>query len=149
MSDRPCWQSNDHPDQFLFRVGSHPDLPGSIARKLRWGLLRQALLTFNADIYVSNDAQMREILTVEQVAEMLLCDKETVAEYLKSGELPGLKFGRSWIIPATSFYQRLNDLAVEQSNARRQACHKAESAPDQQHQQPTKRKLGRPRFHSS
>ena len=35
---------------------------------------------------------MSEVLTIGDVAELLLCDKETVAEYLNRGDLPGLKF---------------------------------------------------------
>ena len=83
---------------------------------------------------------MKEILTAEEVAEMLLCDKETVADRLSCGVIPGLKFGRSWIIPADAFYQRLNEMALEEAAKRR-----AESAPvPPAQQQPRKR--GRPRF---
>ncbi len=85
---------------------------------------------------------MQEILTIDQVADVLLCDKDTAAACLNSGELPGLKFGRSWVIPAVSFYQRLNELAIEAANERRN-----KSLPNVRFQggQPQK-KRGRPRF---
>lgn len=81
---------------------------------------------------------MAEVMTVDQIAEVLLCDKETVAEKLNRGELPGLKFGRSWIVPVASFYQRLNELAIEKADARRLGEQPVVSEPP--------RKRGRPRF---
>lgn len=86
---------------------------------------------------------MPETLTVEQVAELLLCDKETAAERLNRGELPGLKFGRSWIVPSAAFFQRLNELALEQSEHRRSAGDPTPASPKQ------KQKRGRPRFNQS
>ena len=83
---------------------------------------------------------MKEILTAEEVAEMLLCDIVTAADRLNRGVIPGLKFGRSWVIPAAAFYQRLNEMALEEAAQRR-----AESTPRlPPAQQPKKR--GRPRF---
>jgi excisionase family DNA binding protein len=81
-------------------------------------------------------------MTVDHVADMLLCDKETVSERLNKGELPGLKFGRSWVIPATAFFKRLNDLALEEADKRR-----AESSPKPETYDEVKTKTrGRPRF---
>jgi excisionase family DNA binding protein len=61
-----------------------------------------------------------EILTVSDLAELLSCDAETVAAKLINGDLPGLKIGRSWIIPKQAFLQRLNSKALEDSAARRE-----------------------------
>lgn len=83
---------------------------------------------------------MSEILTVEQVADLLKCDTTTAAERIKSGELPGVKFGRSWIIPKPAFDQRINELAVEQAEARRKAT--PEPTPEAE----PRKKRGRPRF---
>lgn len=58
-------------------------------------------------------------LTVTDVASILRCDEETAAERVIKGDLPGVKFGRSWIIPAAAFFQRLNELALEEAEARR------------------------------
>jgi len=86
---------------------------------------------------------MSETMTIDSAADMLLCDKETVAERLNKGELPGLKFGRSWIIPTAAFFKRLNELALEEADRR-----KAESAPKPQTCADSleARKRGRPRF---
>ena len=84
---------------------------------------------------------MKEILTAEEVAEMLLCDIVTAADRLNRGVIPGLKFGRSWVIPAAAFYQRLNEMALEEAAQRR-----AESTPRVPATQQQPRKRGRPRF---
>lgn len=60
-------------------------------------------------------------LTIDQAAELLQCDRDTAAERLNSGELPGLKLGRSWVIPADAFMRRVNELAIELAEQRRQA----------------------------
>lgn len=58
-------------------------------------------------------------LTIEQAAEVLQCDTDTAAVRFNSGELPGVKFGRRWVIPAPAFYRRLNELALEEAERRR------------------------------
>lgn len=60
-----------------------------------------------------------DTLTIPDVAKILLCDDETAAERVIKGELPGVKFGRSWVIPAAAFFQRLNELALEEAERRR------------------------------
>jgi hypothetical protein len=70
---------------------------------------------------------MAEILTIEQVAELLQCDPDTAAVQFNAGQLPGVKFGRRWVIPAQAFYERLHVLALEQAAERRAAlkCERA------------------------
>lgn len=58
-------------------------------------------------------------LTIEQAAEVLQCDTDTAAVRFNSGELPGVKFGRRWVIPAPAFFKRLNELALEEAERRR------------------------------
>jgi excisionase family DNA binding protein len=58
-------------------------------------------------------------LTIEQAAEVLQCDTDTAALRFNSGELPGVKFGRRWVIPAPAFFKRLNELALEEADRRR------------------------------
>ena len=62
---------------------------------------------------------MSEILNIDQAAELLLCEPTTAAEQFIKGVLPGLKFGRQWIIPRDAFLKRLNELALEQAAERR------------------------------
>lgn len=52
-----------------------------------------------------------EILTVRRAAELLECAESTIEERLVAHELPGIKIGRSWRIPAQAFFERINDLA--------------------------------------
>lgn len=60
-----------------------------------------------------------EILNVDDLAELFSCDKETAAARLISGDLPGVKVGRSWIIPRQALLERLNEKAHEEASARR------------------------------
>lgn len=57
--------------------------------------------------------------TTEQLAEMLQCEAATVTERIVSGELPGVKFGRGWLVPEQALNQRLNEIALEQAALRR------------------------------
>jgi len=61
-----------------------------------------------------------EILTVDDLAKLFSCDKETAAARLTSGDLPGVKVGRGWIIPRQALFERLNQKALEEAAARRE-----------------------------
>ncbi len=54
---------------------------------------------------------MNEILTEEQVAELLDCAPATVQEKARNGELPALKIGRSWRFPKAALLDALDALA--------------------------------------
>lgn len=60
-----------------------------------------------------------QTLTIEQAADVLQCDTDTAAVRFNTGELPGVKFGRRWVIPAPAFFRRLNELALEEAERRR------------------------------
>jgi hypothetical protein len=60
-----------------------------------------------------------EILEVDEVAALLKCDPETVESRTRCGDLPGLKFGRSWIYPKPALMSRLCDLAIEECAKRK------------------------------
>lgn len=60
------------------------------------------------------------IYNVTQVAEMLGCTEEVVAERLNQGDLPGVKYGRSWVIPADALRDRLNEKALTEARERRE-----------------------------
>lgn len=60
------------------------------------------------------------IYTVTQVSEMLGCTEEVVAERLNQGDLPGVKYGRSWVIPADALRDRLNEKALAEARERRE-----------------------------
>ena len=60
-----------------------------------------------------------QIYTAAQAAELLECSAKTVEDRLRNGDLPGLKFGDGWVIPAGAFWLRLDELAIEQAAKRR------------------------------
>ncbi|MCM2348126.1 MAG: helix-turn-helix domain-containing protein [Acidovorax soli] len=88
---------------------------------------------------------MDEVLNIEQVAALLSCDATTVAEHLRRGLLPGLKFGRHWVVPARAFFERVNALAHEQAAARRDESKRARTPLAYQVQPVTGGKRGRVR----
>lgn len=59
-----------------------------------------------------------EILGIEELAMRLRCKEEMASTLLAQGVLPGLKFGRSWIVPRHSLLLRLNKLALDQAEER-------------------------------
>lgn len=62
------------------------------------------------------------LLTVEQAADELGCKPKTIEERARAGDLPGILWGDGgWRFPAQAFYDRLNQLAIEQAEKRRQA----------------------------
>ena len=61
-----------------------------------------------------------EILTVDDLAQLFACDKETASARLKCGDLPGVKVGRGWIIPRQALFERLNEMAREEAATRRE-----------------------------
>ena len=62
---------------------------------------------------------MLDVLKADAVAELLDCEVETLNMRALSGDLPGLKFGRSWVFPVAALEARLNELAVDEAAARR------------------------------
>ena len=59
-------------------------------------------------------------LTVQELAdEWLHCSTETAAQALASGDLPGLQYGRGWIVPVGALLTRLDELAQQQAALRR------------------------------
>jgi hypothetical protein len=69
-----------------------------------------------------------EVFNTSQLASVLGCDEVTIERRTLAGDLPGLKFGRSWVFPAGATIQLLNELALEQA-AKRRADRAASAAP--------------------
>ena len=55
---------------------------------------------------------VKDILTESQVAELLDCETSTVQEKLRTGWLPEVKIGRSWIIPRSALLEALHMKAM-------------------------------------
>lgn len=62
-----------------------------------------------------------QTFTVDQVAVVLGCSVEKVREALNTGDLPGLKYGRDWVIPCDALDKRLVEKALEEAAERRAA----------------------------
>ena len=54
----------------------------------------------------------KELLTVDEVMEILYLGRNTVYELLRSGELKGIKFGKVWRIPKES----IRDMITKKMN---------------------------------
>lgn len=61
---------------------------------------------------------MKDVMSKDEVAEILDCEPVTVEEKARTGELPGVKFGRSWIFPRTALLECLNAKALENTKSR-------------------------------
>jgi excisionase family DNA binding protein len=55
---------------------------------------------------------LNDVLDESEVAKILDCEPLTVQVKARSGELPAIKFGRSWRFPRAALLQYLNDLAL-------------------------------------
>lgn len=60
-----------------------------------------------------------DFYSVEEAAGLLDCTAETTVERIATGDVPGVKIGRSWIIPREAFIQRLNEMALQDAQSRR------------------------------
>ncbi len=59
------------------------------------------------------------IMSTAQWAELLGCSVKTLQERLRTGDLPGEKFGDDWVCPTEAMLQRINEIAVEKMMERR------------------------------
>lgn len=73
--------------------------------------------------------ELGPVLTAEEVATLLQCSTEVVAERTQAGELPGLRFGRGWIFPTDALLARLNEMAAAEAQARRDAKGRSRTPP--------------------
>lgn len=55
---------------------------------------------------------MNDVLNESEVAKLLDCEPLTVQEKARMGELPGVKFGRSWMFPRTALLEVLHTKAL-------------------------------------
>lgn len=60
-----------------------------------------------------------EVIDSEQCAALLRCTADQVEELARAGEIPGLKFGRSWIFMRADLLVFLSEKARAKALARR------------------------------
>lgn len=65
------------------------------------------------------DYTLRPVLNAEECAELLRCCTDTVEEMSRSGELPGVKFGRGWIYVTSDLLAYLAEKARREAEERR------------------------------
>lgn len=61
-----------------------------------------------------------DVVTAEDLAEILGCTLQVVNEKAAAGDLPGVKYGRSWVFTRQALMQRLAEKALEEAARRRQ-----------------------------
>jgi hypothetical protein len=54
-----------------------------------------------------------EVLTAADLAKLLDCTEATVEDRTRDRQLPGLKFGRSWVYPREAVLRVLTDQALQ------------------------------------
>ncbi len=54
-------------------------------------------------------------IPVPEAAEYLECSPTRVLELLRTGVVPGVKLGQSWVIPRQAFYEAVAALAEERA----------------------------------
>jgi excisionase family DNA binding protein len=62
---------------------------------------------------------MIEIYSTVQVAELLSCSTNKVEEMARTGALPGIKPGVSWIFPVEALARQLESMALEEAKVRK------------------------------
>ena len=60
---------------------------------------------------------MSALLTPDEAAQRLGCEVATINEKLNRHELPGVKYGRGWMLPEAAFLEYLNDQARQHVRA--------------------------------
>ena len=62
---------------------------------------------------------MSEDISMEEACEFLQCGPVRLLQLLNGGELPGLKVGRSWVLPRVAFFDAVNRKATKAAELRR------------------------------
>lgn len=70
-----------------------------------------------------------ETINAEQCAELLHCTEQRIEELTRSGELPGMKFGRGWIYVKADLLAYIAERARKEAEERRQDLNARKSVP--------------------
>jgi hypothetical protein len=62
---------------------------------------------------------MDPIYDTEGAAKLLHCSISTIEERLRTGDLPGEKFGDGWILPGQALIERVNEIAKAKAEEKR------------------------------
>jgi excisionase family DNA binding protein len=79
----------------------------------------------------------REKVSIDEACAFLECEKPKLLELLREGVVPGLKYGKAWVIPREAFFGAMNRLACSDADklaqelaAERDAARKTQAAID-------------------
>jgi excisionase family DNA binding protein len=53
------------------------------------------------------------VLSKEEVAKLLLCEENTVEEKARTGQLPAVKIGRSWVFLRHTLFAKLFEMSLD------------------------------------
>lgn len=70
-----------------------------------------------------------ETINAEQCAELLHCTEQRIEELTRTGELPGMKFGRGWIYVKADLLAYIAERARKEAEERRQDLNARKSVP--------------------
>ena len=70
-----------------------------------------------------------ETINAEQCAELLYCTEQRIEELTRTGELPGMKFGRGWIYEKADLLAYIADRARKEAEERRQDLNARKAIP--------------------
>lgn len=85
---------------------------------------------------------MNDVMSKDEVAAILDCEPGTVEDKARAGELPAVKFGRSWIFPRTALLECLHKQALENTKPKASAAPRAVSTKSQRRAPPALPSLG-------
>ena len=87
-----------------------------------------------------------EKISVADAAEYLECTATRVLELLREGQLPGMKYGKAWVIPRAAFFDAVNVAAVQAQAVLFDEAKRRKVSPEQLERMVPKKRPGRPRF---
>jgi excisionase family DNA binding protein len=70
---------------------------------------------------------VNDVMSKVEVASILDCEPDTVEEKARTGELPAVKYGRSWIFPRSALLECLHKQALENTKPKVRETPKATS----------------------
>jgi excisionase family DNA binding protein len=62
--------------------------------------------------------KMNDVLCEAEVAQLLDCEPSTIQTKARENELPGVKYGRSWLFPRAALLEVLNRQAMQNLTAK-------------------------------
>lgn len=93
---------------------------GHVRRLLKTGAPMPPLEELVQELQTLIKKSEQPVYSVDEAAAILECTRESVEAHLRAGRLPGLKFGRSWVLPVQAFVQHLNEQAVSEAAEKRE-----------------------------